>query len=241
MIKHYSVSLVMPCRDEEQALKEVLKKLPKEIDEVIVVNNNSSDATESIAQKFGAKILYENRTDKYGIGYGFALQKGIRKATGSIIACMDGDDSYPIKKIPYFVNILLKNKLDFISCNRLPFKKPRKMSAVRTFGVKILNITLWLLFGTRISDSLSGMWVFRKNVLDYISLNEGGWNFSLEIKIKTITNPSLRFAEYAIKYKDRVLNISKQNLLQTGIEHVLYLFRLRRTFRSTAQKLSLSE
>lgn len=227
MVKNYSVSLVIPCRNEAKALKTVLEKLPKQIDEIIVVDNNSKDNTRKVARSFGAKVLLEKRVEKNGIGYGFALQKGIREARGKIIICMDGDGSYPINKVPETINFLLKNDLDFISCNRLPFRNPKKMSAVRTLGVKILNTYAWFLFGYHIQDSLSGMWVFKNYVSNEVNLTEGGWNLSLEIKLKTILNPKLKFAEYQIPYHDRIFDISKQSIFETGFEHVFYLTRFK--------------
>ena len=227
MIKQYSVSLVMPCKNEGKALETVLKKLPKEIDEVIVVDNNSNDKTKDVARKYGARIFTEKRSDNHGIGYGFALQKGISQAKGTIIVCMDGDGSYPVREIPHIAKALIEKNLDFISCNRLPFKNPKKMSSIRAFGVKILNTIMWFLYGYKINDSLSGMWVFKRHSLEELNLNEGGWNLSLEIKLKAIINSSIKFSEHQISYRDRIFDLSKQSLFQTGFEHVLYLFKFR--------------
>jgi len=227
MIKNHTISLVMPCKNESKSLKTVLEKLPLEIDEVIVVDNNSSDKTKQVASKFATKILSEPRFDKNGIGYGFALQKGISEAKGNIIICMDGDGSYPIKEVPKIVKELIKRNLDFISCNRLPFKEPKKMSIVRASGVKILNTIVWALFGYKIKDSLTGMWVFKNYIYKQINPREGGWDFSLEIKLKAITNDNVKFSEYHISYKDRVLDLSKQSLFKTGFNHFLYLFKFR--------------
>jgi glycosyltransferase involved in cell wall biosynthesis len=227
MIKNYTLSLIIPCKNEAKALETVLVKLPKQIDEVIVVDNNSTDQTKKVAQRFGAKIFSEARNDRSGIGYGYAIQKGLSQAHGDIIICMDGDGSYPIHEVSSIINHLLQKKLDFISCNRLPFKHPQKMSSIRALGVKILNLTTRFLYGYKIKDSLTGMWVFRKSALDSLTLTEGGWNFSLEIKLKTVMDKSLNFAERQISYQDRVLDLSKQNLVRTGLRHLFYLIKLR--------------
>jgi len=229
MIKNKRISLIIPCRNEAMALKAVLSKLPKEIDEVIVVDNNSTDSTVKTARSFNARVFVEKRS-KNGIGYGYALQKGLEQANGDILVCMDGDGSYPTREIIKIANYLLKKNLDFISCNRLPFRNPKKMSSIRTFGVKILNLIAFALFGYKIKDSLSGMWVFRKNVLKTIDLTEGDWNFSLEIKLKSINFPGLSFMEYPISYHDRIFDKSKQNLFKTGIAHAFYLFHVKITF-----------
>jgi len=236
MINNKLISLVLPCRNEARALGEVLSRIPKEIDEVIVVNNNSKDKTENTARSFGAKVIRETR-EKNGIGYGFSLATGIKKSTGDIVICMDGDGSYPINDIPKLVKIIDRKKLDFISCNRIPFKNKKDMSSMRTFGVKVLNIVFWLLYGYKIQDCLSGMWIFNRKVINNIALFEGDWNFSLEIKLNAVINPQIRFFEQPIFYHDRVFDISKQNILKTGLRHLLFL--VRKKFSYSKSRLSL--
>lgn len=226
MINNKYISLVLPCRNEEKALSSLLQLIPKEIDEVIVVDNQSTDKTAELAQKFKVKVLFEKQ-NKNGIGYGFALAHGIRQAKGDIIVCMDGDDSYPVKQVPQLIKQLDLQQLDFASCNRLTRKTLKDMSAVRIFGVAVLNKFVSLLFGFKISDCLSGMWIFRREVLNDLVLSDGGWNFSLEIKLNVLTNPALKFAEFNIPYHDRLVGASKQNLLKTGIEHLLFLLEKR--------------
>lgn len=230
IIKSHSISLVLPCKNEEKSLLAALQLDTQKVDEIIVVDNRSTDKTAQVARKLGAKVFYEKQS-KGGIGYGFALARGIREANGDIIVCMDGDGSYPSREISTLVQQLDSKNLDFISCNRLPFKNPKKMSAVRMIGVRILNLFVFLLFGYKIKDSLSGMWVFRKEVINNLSLSEGGWNFSLEIKLNAMTSPDIKFSEYGISYRDRLLDSSKQNLLKTGMEHLIYLFRRRFMFQ----------
>ena len=217
----------MPCKNEARAIETVFINLPKGIDEIVVVDNNSSDQTTKIAKRYGAKIIHEPRSTISGIGYGYALQKGIEKAKGDIVVCMDGDGSYPAKEIPLLMMHLIKNKLDFISCNRLPFEDPKKMSIVRSFGVRILNGLILILYGYKIKDSLSGMWVFKRHVYDELKPTEGGWNFSLEIKLKTIADSRFKFSEKQISYHDRIFDSSKQIIFKTGMEHLIYLFSLK--------------
>lgn len=222
-----TISLVLPCRNEEKALRQLLSSILKStIFEVVVVDNSSIDKTSVIAHSMGAKILTESR-HKNGIGYGYALATGIKAVLGDIVVCMDGDGSYPTNVIPEIVSYLTRHGLDFISCNRLPVQQPKKMSSIRMLGVRILNFFIWLLFGYTIKDSLSGMWVFKKSSIKYLSLFEGDWNFSLEIKLNAITNPNIKFAEYHIPYHDRELNASKQKIFKTGLNHLLFLFKKR--------------
>lgn len=226
MLKQKTVSLIIPCKNEARALAATLTAIPDCIDEVLVIDNCSTDRTASVAKQRGARVIREDR-QKNGIGYGFAHARGIQEAQGDIIIGLDGDGSYPIHKIPSILSHLEKRNLDFISCNRLPFENPKRMSFIRKIGVIILNTAFGLLFGYRIQDSLSGMWVFRKNILANLPLAEGGWNFSLEIKLQAIQNKNIRFTEYHIPYHDRQFDSSKQNLFRTGFQHMFFLFKMR--------------
>lgn len=231
MVGKYTVSLVIPCRNEELSLQILLPKIPKTVDEVIVVNNLSSDNSAKIATKYKAKLLQENRTIN-GIGYGFALKKGIKAAKGDIIACLDADGSYPVTEIPKIIENLEKNQLDFISCNRLPVKNRNDRSTIRSLGVMVLNILILFLYHYPIKDSLSGMWVFRRSTLKKLQLSQGGWHFSEEIKLEAINHPEVKFAEYHINYKDRRLGSSKLNIFLTGITSIVYILRKRISYRA---------
>lgn len=226
MLNDKYISLVLPCQNEEKALAATLCSLSKEIDEIIVVDNNSTDQTPKIARSLGAKVFYEEQ-NKNGIGYGFALARGIKESKGDIIVCMDGDGSYPVEEVSKLIKQLDLKKLDFISCSRIPFKNPRSMSPIRTIGVKLLNLFIFLLFGYKIRDCLSGMWVFRRNAINSLNLSEGGWNFSLEIKLNALKSSEVKFSELNISYHDRVFDCSKQNLFRTGLEHSFFLLRKR--------------
>ncbi len=223
MYKKRTISLIIPCRNEEDALKSVLSQLPKLVDEVIVVDNLSTDQTVKVARSFNAKVLTETRNEN-GIGYGYAIANGINQSTGDIIACLDGDGSYPVAEIPNILKHLIKNKLDFISCSRSSIKDKKSRSLIRKSGVNILNFFIWILYGYKIKDSLSGMWIFKKNLVDDLNLFEGGWNFSEEIKLSAISSSKIKFAEYAISYHDRIFNQSKLNIFQAGFNYFLFLF-----------------
>lgn len=231
MYKKSKISLIFPCRDEAEAIKKTLLRVPDIVDEVIVVDNLSSDNTVDIAQLLGAKVLTEPRI-KNGIGYGYALATGIRNSSGDFIVCMDGDGSYPVEKISSIIDYINRNKVDFVSCNRLPVLNPKKMSWIRMLGVRILNITIYLLYGYPIKDSLTGMWVFNKKILPYMNLYEGDWNFSLEIKLSAIHNKYIQFSEYHVPYQDRVFNQSKQSIFKTGLRHLGYLISKRFLFQT---------
>lgn len=226
MIFNKSITIIFPCRNEEKIISPILSRLPKFIDQTIVVDNRSTDKTSQFAKKLGATVFNEKKQIN-GIGYGFAIQTGIKNAVGYYIVLMDGDKTYPMKKIKNIIELMEKEDIDFISCKRFPLSNWKNMSIVRFIGGKMLTIFTNLLFKTNIDDVLSGMWVFKKDITPYLNLYPGDWNLSLSIKISAASTHNVKFAEFHIPYKDRKVGASKQNLIRTGFAHFIYLLKLK--------------
>ncbi len=225
MIKGRKVTICLPCRNEGDHLRQVIDKVPDYIDEVIIISNKSTDNTVKIAKQIGGKVkvIEDNRTEK-GIGYGYAHITGIKQASGDIIVGADGDATYPLKDIEKITNYLLKNDLDFISCNRYPMKNGTKIPLKLRIGVKLLNLEILLLYGIKLNDCLSGMWVFRKNIAKKLNLSKGDWNLSPQIKLNAAKDPGIRFSEYSITQHNR-LGDTKQHYFKTGYSHFIWIFK----------------
>lgn len=228
MYRNQKISLCFPCRNEANHLKEVLARVPKFVDEVIVISNKSSDNTVEVARKLGVVVHEDNRTIK-GIGYGFAHMTGIKNATGDIIVGADGDATYPIENLAKVIDYLLDNKLDFVSCNRYPLQAGTKIPFKLKLGVWLLNSEVRVLYNLKMNDILSGMWVFKKPVKSKIKLVSGDWNLSPEIKLKAARHPKVKFSEYSISQHKR-MGESHQNYFKTGMSHTWWIFKNR--FRS---------
>lgn len=227
MIRSQRISLCLPCRNEANHLSEIIAKVPEYIDEIIIISNNSSDNTYEVAKSFGGRVkaLEDNRTID-GIGYGFAHMSGIAAATGDIIIGADGDGTYPIEDSEVIVGRLLDEQLDFISCNRYPLKDQTKIPFKLRLGVQLLNWEVRLLYGLKINDILSGMWVFKRDVANDLKLTMGEWNLSPQIKINAARNSSIHFAEHSIIQHNR-LGETKQNYFKTGYAHAMWIAKNR--------------
>src|SRR5688572_19144615 len=102
MYKNRRITVVIPCLNEEQGIRHVLSELPSFVDEVVVVDNNSTDRTAEIARSMGAIVVSELHR-----GYGRAYKKGFACATGDIIVTLDGDRSYPVDALSYLLEAYL--------------------------------------------------------------------------------------------------------------------------------------
>lgn len=229
------ISIIIPCFNEEKSIGLVIENIKKTvplqfIKEIIVVDNNSTDKSTEIAQKVGAKVIFEKKQ-----GYGAALKTGFKSATGEIIVTLDADGQYPAELIPEILSYFLKNNLDFISCNRTPFS-PGSQSLTRKFGNWLLTFATNIIFNLKIKDSQSGMWMFKKSILEKIWPESDDMPLSEEIKILAALNPNIKFAEYYIPYRPRV-GESKLFPIKHGIKNLIYLFKLKLKFFKKASGL----
>ncbi|HUB93413.1 MAG TPA: glycosyltransferase family 2 protein [Verrucomicrobiae bacterium] len=225
MYRHRKITVCLPCRNEANHLHEVVKRIPKFVDEIIVISNASKDNTVEVAKKLGVKALEDNRKIG-GIGYGFAHMTGIENATGDIVVGADGDATYPLEDLAQIIDYLIDHNLDFISCNRYPLQAGVKIPFKLQLGVNVLNWEVRMLYGKKIHDILSGMWVFRNTVTSDLHLTMGDWNLSPQIKINAMLQPNIRFAEYSIAQHQR-MGESKQAHYKTGFQHLWWIFKNR--------------
>lgn len=221
MYRDLRISVVIPCFNEEHGLRHVLERMPAYVDEVVVVDNNSTDATALVAQELGARVVFESRK-----GYGNAYQAGLPAATGDIIATVDGDGTYPSDVIAPIIDHMIAGQLDFVSASRFPLRDRRAMRARNVLGNKILTYTFRLLYARWIADSQSGMWVFRRSCLRHVRPVQPGMAFSEEIKIEALQAPGLRFGEYHIDYYERI-GETKLYTWRDGFLNLGYLLRRR--------------
>jgi len=161
--------------------------------EVIIIDGDSKDKTREIARDKGAKIILEKRK-----GYGRAYKTGLSQATGDIIVTGDADATYPFDKIHEYIQLLIDEDLDFITTDRFAGLKHGSMSVKHRFGNLILATVLRILFFIKLRDSQSGMWIFKKDVLEKIQPLEDfddGMPFSEEIKIEMFTSKNMKARE----------------------------------------------
>jgi len=191
--------------------------------QILVVDGDSRDETRELAGRAGAEVIIEPRR-----GYGRAYKTGFAHATGEIIATADADLTYPVEDIPELVGVLQEENLDFITTNRFACIEKGAMPLHNRIGNGVLTLTTRLLFGINIHDSQSGMWVFKKDILDGLMLRSDKMSFSEEIKVEACHFARLRYREMPIKYRPRMGEI-KLRVWRDGFQNLLYLIKKRLT------------
>ena len=221
MYKGQKITVIIPCLNEEQGVEQVLRRVPEFVDETIVVDNGSTDGTSEVARNFGAKVIREDVR-----GYGRSYKTGFASATGDLIVTLDGDHSYPPDAISYLLEAFLHLDADFLNTSRFPVRDRKAMSFLNKLGNLVLSVAMSVLYFRWVRDSQSGMWVFRRSILERLKLTSDGMAFSEEIKIEALKSRHVRFVEISIQYTSR-LGETKLNLWRDGFYNLWFILRKR--------------
>ncbi|BAB59366.1 glycosyl transferase [Thermoplasma volcanium GSS1] len=218
IIEDNKISFVIPTINEEKTIGSVIDGIHENFPnaEIILVDTNSTDKTKEIAKSKGATVIEEPRK-----GYGRAYQTGIPAAKGDIIVCMDGDGTYPTDIVKPLIEILILDKVDFISCDRITFRTSTNYTTLHYVGNMVLNLTIRILFKVRMVDSQSGMWIFRSELYKKMKNLGYGMSFSQNIKIEAVRHGV--FIEIPIRYGVRITK-PKLKTWHDGFHNLFALF-----------------
>ncbi len=234
MYRGKRISVVIPCHNEEEGIAVVLEQMPSVVDEVVVVDNCSTDRTPAVASERGARVVRETRK-----GYGYAHKAGYAAARGDVIVTMDGDGTYPPDSIPLLLYVMAEEKVDFITARRWYSRNGETKSPIRLLGNAVLSGAMMLLYFRFIVDSQSGMWMFKKEILGDLDLTSNGMALSEEIKIEAFTHPGIRALEMPIYYGERI-GESKLNIWRDGFYNLFFLLKKRLLLRRRRPRLRVA-
>ena len=199
-----SLSIVIPALNEAENIPRVMSTIPRSAlnragwdVEVIVIDNGSNDGTGEVAAAHGARVILQPIR-----GYGSAYMAGFAAAQAEVIATGDADCTYPFYSLPELLSRLDDDGLDFLSTNRLHRENRRAMTALHLVANLILTGLSLILFRSPFRDSQSGMWVFRRDILQYLDVRASGMAFSQEIKHEAYLK-GFRCGEATINYRQR--------------------------------------
>ena len=228
------ISVILPTINEEKGIGPTLDAINKDIFkrnnwdlEIVIVDGDSKDNTQSIAKQKVAKVIVEKRK-----GYGRAYKTGMPQLTGDIIVTGDADATYPFDYIHEYIQMLLDKNLDFITTDRFAQLHHGSMSVTHYFGNTVLAWTLKILFLVNLRDSQSGMWIFRKDSLQKIQEMESfndGMPFSEEIKIEMFRNKQISAKEIPSLLRAREGDVKIQSF-SDGWKNLKFLFKKRVNF-----------
>lgn len=187
-----SVSVVVPAMNEAENLPYVLPLIPKWVDEIVLVDGHSTDATVAVARELIPDIRIVNQDRK---GKGAALRCGFKAAKGEIIVMLDADGSTDPGEIPAFVGALLAGA-DFVKGSRfLQGGGTDDMEWYRFFGNWGLMKLVSLRFGGKFTDLCYGYNAFWRDALDRLAIDDvDGFEIETSLNIQAL-QARLKIAE----------------------------------------------
>jgi glycosyltransferase involved in cell wall biosynthesis len=131
------ISVIIPAYNEERSIGEVIKQTQKFADEVIVVDDNSTDNTRELCERLGARVV----TNEHRKGYVGAIKTGFEKAKHEIIVTLDADGEHDPGDIPRLVEPILKGEADLVLGKReeIPRISERFINSLTNFKVKVAD------------------------------------------------------------------------------------------------------
>ena len=194
------VSVVIPTRNEAQAIGRVLADLPSDlVNEVIVVDNNSSDDTAAIASRMGARVICEARP-----GYGRACLTGLAGANvPDVVVFLDGDYSDRPAELPLLLAPIAEGRADITIGSRIA--SSRMSGALpwhALFGNWLAARLITNLYELEISD-LGPFRAARADALRAVELEETTYGWAVELILKGAIC-GLRIVEVPVSYHPRI-------------------------------------
>jgi glycosyltransferase involved in cell wall biosynthesis len=186
-----SVSLVIPTKNEASNVSWVLEQIPTCVDEIVIVDGNSRDATIVTARSCRADITVVNQP---GVGKGDALRAGFAAASGDVLVMIDADGSMDPQEIPHLLHFL-GNGYDFVKGSRFTGGGgSRDITHLRRMGntalVKLVNV----LFEAKLTDLCYGFCAFHRRYLPFLNLTTTGFEVETALVISAL-RAGLRIAE----------------------------------------------
>ena len=194
------VSVIIPTHNEAQAIGRVLADLPSDlVNEVLVVDSNSSDATCEIAAEMGARVIHEPRR-----GYGRACLTGLAAANlPDIVVFLDGDYSDRPSELPALLAPISEGRADITLGSRLHEGRSRGVLPWhQVFGNRLAAGLIRILYGLEISD-LGPFRAARADVLRALALQETSYGWAVEMILKG-TLAGFRVLEVPVSYYPRI-------------------------------------
>ncbi|MFJ9951514.1 glycosyltransferase family 2 protein [Kitasatospora sp. NPDC091207] len=187
----HSVTLVVPAQNEARNIPWVFEQIPRCVDEVILVDGSSDDATVPMARHCLPTV---RSVQQSGPGKGNALRTGFAAARGEYIVMMDADGSMWPGEIPHFLHFL-DHGFDFVKGSRcIAGGGSLDLTKVRSFGNRALLAVVNRLYDAGLTDLCYGYCAFRRSFLDALDLRSSGFEIEAEM-IAHALRSGLRIAE----------------------------------------------
>ncbi|WP_370098215.1 glycosyltransferase family 2 protein [Xanthomarina gelatinilytica] len=222
------LKVIIPAYNEANSIAKVIHDIPKTVNEIIVVNNNSTDATEVNAKQAGATVLTESRK-----GYGYACLKGMayvskQKIKPDIVVFLDGDYSDFPEELTKIVQPIIEDNIDFVIGARVKrLREPGSMTQPQIFGNGLATFLMRIMFGSNFTD-LGPFRAIKYQKLLALKMEDKTYGWTVEMQLKALKQ-KLSYIEIPVSYRNRI-GVSKvsgtlNGAIMAGIKILGWIFK----------------
>ena len=221
-----SVAVLLPAYNEEVAIASMILLSSNYADEVIVIDDGSSDSTKEISELAGATVLSHN-TNR---GKGVALKTGFEYAKNyDIIVTIDADGQHNPNEIPLLLKPILDDEADLVNGSRYLHGQDTSTPKYRRIGQTVLDTATNIASGVKITDSQSGFRAFSSKCYEHFNFDPEGFGIESDMLIEA-SNNNLRIMEVDITVRYDVNTTTANPIIQgfSVLIRVLELMRFNR-------------
>ena len=197
------INVIIPAYNEESSIGKVIKDIPAIVDEIIVVNNNSTDNTAAVAQTAGATVLTETKA-----GYGYACLKGMEYVAykiikPDIIVFLDGDYSDYPEELEKLIAPIIQNDIDFVIGARIKkLRAPGSMTVQQIFGNWLATFLMKIIYSSKFTD-LGPFRAIKYDKLLQLQMTDKTYGWTVEMQLKAIKQ-KMSYIEIPLQYRNRI-------------------------------------
>ena len=201
MIDDKRIVVIIPAFNEEESLPKVIADIPSFVDEIIVVNNGSSDKTEEVGKSLDVTVL--NELEK---GYGAACLKAIdyiKNKQIDIVVFLDGDYSDHPEEMNLIVEPIIKDDVDLVIGSRMLGKREKgAMLPQAIFGNMLASFLIKIFWNYRFTD-LGPFRAIKYSCLQKLNMADRNFGWTVEMQIKA-AKQKLKCKEVPVSYRKRI-------------------------------------
>lgn len=236
-MEYNSIKLLiyMPALNEAETIYKVLKSIPTSYEhfntlELLVINDGSTDNTESQAKAAGAKVI--NHIGNKGVGEAFqtALTYALN-INATVMVSIDADGQFDVDQIYEFIQPIVKNEADFCIGNRFHGKRPENMPKLKYWGNKRVNKIVSFVSKTKIEDASCGFRAYSKEALLNLNL-QGSFTYTHETILDLLDKGlSLKQIPVNVRYFDGRISRIADNIVAYALKTSIIIFKCLKDYK----------